>query len=89
MISLEDCMGLCGLSEQEVDAIAEHEHLPEIEATVLAHYLMSHKQSAERIRAMLIDDIRAAAASGDSQHVTELVLALHHFLNTYPCAEKT
>ena len=36
MITLEDCVGLCGLTEEEVLAIAEHEHLPEIAATALA-----------------------------------------------------
>jgi len=30
MITLEDCIGLCGLTEEEVLALAEHEHLPEI-----------------------------------------------------------
>ena len=34
MITLDDCIGLCG--EEEVLAIAEHEHLPEIAATALA-----------------------------------------------------
>jgi hypothetical protein len=33
MISLEDCVGLSGLTEEEVLAIAEHEHIPEIAAT--------------------------------------------------------
>jgi hypothetical protein len=30
MISLEDCIGMCGLDENEVAAISEHEHIPEI-----------------------------------------------------------
>jgi hypothetical protein len=29
MITLEDCIALCGLTEAQVLAIAEHEHLPE------------------------------------------------------------
>ena len=35
MITLEDCIALCGLTEEEVLAIAEHEHLPEIASTAL------------------------------------------------------
>ena len=35
MISLEDCIALCGLTEQEVMAIAEHEHVPEIAAAAI------------------------------------------------------
>ena len=40
MISLEDCVALCGLTEEEVLAIAEHGQLPEIAATALAQYLL-------------------------------------------------
>jgi hypothetical protein len=36
MITLEDCIALCGLTEAQVLAIAEHEHLPEIAASALA-----------------------------------------------------
>jgi hypothetical protein len=36
MITLEDCVALCGLTEEQVLAIAEHEHLPEIDAAALA-----------------------------------------------------
>jgi hypothetical protein len=32
MISLEDCIAMSGLNEQEIMAIAEHEHVPEIAA---------------------------------------------------------
>jgi hypothetical protein len=39
MITLGDCIGFCGLTEEEVLAIAEHEHLPEITAAALAQYL--------------------------------------------------
>ena len=28
MMALEDIIGMCGLTGAEVDAIAEHEHLP-------------------------------------------------------------
>jgi hypothetical protein len=36
MITLEDCIAFCGLTEQEVLAIAEHEHIPEMAASALA-----------------------------------------------------
>jgi hypothetical protein len=47
MISLEDCIGLCGLTEEEVLAIAEHEHMSEIAATALAQYLMSYGHGSD------------------------------------------
>ena len=28
MLTIEDCIGLSGLTEDEIAAVAEHEHLP-------------------------------------------------------------
>jgi hypothetical protein len=85
MITLEDCVGLCGLTEEEVLAIAEHEHLPEIAATSLAAYLLSQQQGSEKVLNMIVDDIRQAPhIRGDKEHVTTLLHVLHHFLKTHP-----
>jgi hypothetical protein len=35
-----DCLELCELSEEEVRAIAEHEHIPEVVALELGDYLI-------------------------------------------------
>ena len=59
MITIEDCIGLSDLREDEILALAEHEHIPEIAATALGAYLLHQKHGAERIRAMIEDDIRA------------------------------
>jgi hypothetical protein len=85
MITLEDCVGLCGLTEEEVLAIAEHEHLPEIAAASLAAYLLSQQQGSEKVLNMIVDDIRQAQhIRGDKEHVTTLLHVLHHFLKTHP-----
>jgi hypothetical protein len=84
MITLEDCIGLCGLTEEEVLAVAEHEHLPEIAATAFAQYLLSHDQGSAVIRDMIVDDIRMAQHGGDKEHVLTLLHVLHHFLLTHP-----
>ena len=84
MITLEDCVALCGLSEVEVLAIAEHEHIPEIAAAAVGAYLLHQEHGAERISDMLRDDIRAALARNDRAHARELFMALRHFLSTHP-----
>ena len=66
MISLEDCVGLCGLTEQEVLAIAEHEHVPEIVATALAQYLLKQEHGIDQIRDMIVHDIRQAQQRQDT-----------------------
>jgi len=83
MISFEDCIGMCGLTEAEIAAIAEHEHMPEIAAATLGQYLLHQQHGPERIRQMLVDDIRAAVGNGNIKHAAELVSALHHLMSTY------
>lgn len=84
MISLHDCIAMCGLTEEEVLAIAEHEHLPEIAAAAMAHYLLEQERGAARIRDMIIDDVRQAQARGDRERVQSLLHVLHHFLRGHP-----
>jgi DNA repair protein RadC len=85
MITLEDCVGLCGLTEEEVLAIAEHEHLPEIAAAAMAQYLLSQEHGSEKVREMIVDDIRQAQRVGrDKEHVVTLLHVLHHFLKEHP-----
>jgi hypothetical protein len=84
MIRLEDCIGLCGLTEEEVLAVAEHEHIPEVAATALAHYLLSRDHGSAAIRDMIVEDIRLAQRSGHKEHVLTLLHVLHHFLLTHP-----
>ncbi len=86
MITLDDCIALCGLSEEEVLAVAEHEHIPEIAATGLAECLLMSKDGQQKIGEMIVDDIRAAQGMGDRAHVARLLHALHHFLRKYPQA---
>jgi len=84
MITIEDCIAMCGLEKQEVLAIAEHEHIPEIAAAALAQYLLSQEHGTEKIRDFLRDDIRAALARSDLKHARELLMALRHFLSAHP-----
>jgi hypothetical protein len=87
MISLEDCVAMCGLDPGEVAAIAEHEHLPEVAASALASYLLHSAGGEEEIRRMIVDDIRVALGEHRTQHATELLMALRHFLDQHPRAQ--
>jgi hypothetical protein len=86
MISLQDCVDLCGLDEDEVAAISEHEHIPEIAAAALASYLLQQPHGGEVIRTMIIDDIHKALEQGRIGHAAELFMALRHFLEQHPDA---
>jgi hypothetical protein len=84
MISLEDCIAICGLEAKEVEAIAEHQHIPEISAAALAHYLLHQAGGTERIREMIVDDIRTAVDAGRAAHAAESSAVLRHFLEHHP-----
>jgi hypothetical protein len=88
VITLEDCIALCGLTEQEVLAIAEHEHVPEIVAAAMARYLLKEPHGGEKIRDMIRDDIRETLKRGDRDHARELFMTLRHFLDVHPAARR-
>jgi hypothetical protein len=84
MITLQDCIALCGLDEDQVAAISEHEHVPEIAAAALANYLLHRPHGSEVIRTMIIEDIHKALDGGRLKHAAELFGALQHFLDKHP-----
>ena len=86
MIALEDITAMCELTAAEIDAIAEHEHIPDLSAAALGAYLLHQAKGAQRIRDMIRDDIRAAIAAGDARHARQLIAALNHFLIDHPQA---
>ena len=79
-ITREDCIGLCDLEEDEVAAMAEHQHLDDIAAVALAQYLLSEPGGAQRIRQMIVDDFRLALQRNNRAHARELLMALRHFV---------
>ena len=89
MLSLEDCLALCELSEEEVLAIAHHEHLPEIAAAELGNYLVHTPEGEMRLKTIIRDDIAEACACGDRQRELALKLMLRNFVLQHPnCDER-
>lgn len=84
MLTIEDCIALSELTEEEIAAIAEHEHLPAIVAAELGNYLVHDAHGCPAIRGMIRDDIAAARRRGDATHALALKLVLKHFIETHP-----
>lgn len=80
MLILEDCLGLSDLSRAEIDAIAEHEHLPELIAAELGNYLVHTASGQRAIKDIIRNDILAAQSRGDFYHSAKLKLVLRHFI---------
>jgi hypothetical protein len=84
VISLEDCLALCGLMKDEVDALAEHEHIPLIAAAALGQHLLNQPNGCMTIRDMIAEDIRWASMRGDGCHAQELTSTLQRFVASHP-----
>jgi S-ribosylhomocysteine lyase LuxS involved in autoinducer biosynthesis len=80
MLTIQDCIALSELTEEEILAIAEHEHIPEMAAIELGNYLVHTPDGERRIKAMIVDDIESARGEGDLRRVITLKLCLKHFL---------
>ena len=84
MLSLEDIIGLCDCTREEIDAIAMHEHVPEAIASEMADYLIHCPDGVTRIRRIIIEDIEIARNKGHDEQVKKLNDVLVHFIATHP-----
>ena len=84
MLTRQDCLALCELSEDEVAAIAEHEHVPEVIAMELGQYLCHTPDGEARIERMIVDDIAHARETGNFARMAKLVGVLRHFIENHP-----
>jgi len=86
-LTFEDCVGLCDLTEAEIQAIAQHEHLPALAALALGNYLVRSADGEQRVKAIIRDDIAAAASSADRARVLALKSLLRDYILKHPCCE--
>jgi len=84
MLTYEDCLEMSGSTQDEVDAIAEHEHLCAIQALAEAAYLLQQPCGCRRLRQILVDDIRKAQLRGNRGHERALRLLLSRVIREHP-----
>lgn len=65
MLSLTDFIGCSNLYECEVEAIAEHEHVPLPVAVVIGEYLLADARGVCLLHQMVAEDIQQALDEGD------------------------
>lgn len=83
MLTLEDCIALSELNEDEIAAISEHEHIPEIVAAEYGNYLLHTAEGVPVLKRLILDDIAAAERRSDLRHALHLRLVLRHFIRTH------
>lgn len=84
MLSYQDCVELSDLTEEEIEAIAQHEHLPEMAALELGSYLVHTAEGVPMIKRIILDDIEEERRRGHEDKALGLKLVLKRFVETYP-----
>ncbi len=84
MLSIEDIIGMCDCSEEEIAAVALHEHVPDAVASVLADYLIHTPDGVPKLRKIIIEDIETAKREGHTEQVNKFNEVLMHFIASHP-----
>lgn len=84
MITLDDIEDMTCLTREEIAALAEHEALPELNASAMGEYLMHLPKGPQQVQQMICEDIRKALHAKDLPHARDLYAVLHHFLDQHP-----
>lgn len=84
MISIKDCIDYSDLTEDEVAAIAEHEHLPYACAAQLACCLAQSQEGTELLRCLLKDAVCDAESCGHREALRQAQVAFEQFQRNHP-----
>lgn len=84
MLTLQECLDFCELTEDEIHTIAEHERLPEIVAAERGSCLLETREGVCLIKRYLVEDIVNAELHHQLGKATRLHQAFDHFNVTHP-----
>lgn len=87
MLSMQDVLDYCDLDRGEIEAIAEHEHVPLAVAAELSEVLLCSPEGVCKLHTMLIENMEHALAHGQYEHVQSLVETYQHLQRTHPLPE--
>lgn len=84
MLTLQDCLDMCDLTPEIIDAIAEHERLPCILAAELGDCLCCSVGGRAVIHRFILDCLADATKRGDSARLQRMKTALEDFHRRHP-----
>lgn len=84
MLAMQDLLDYCDLDAGEIEAIAEHEHVPLVIAAEMSESLLSSPEGVCRLHAMIAENMQRAAKHGRYQHMKELENTYQHLQRTHP-----
>ncbi len=84
MLSLQDVIDYCDLDRGEIEAIAEHEHIPVTVAAELSEVLLCSPEGVCRLHTMIIENMTHALEQGEFERVQDLSETYQHLQRTHP-----
>ncbi|MGE5946733.1 MAG: hypothetical protein ACM35F_08570 [Betaproteobacteria bacterium] len=84
MLSIQDVLHYCDLDRGEIEAVAEHEHLPMTVAAELGESLLGSPEGVFRLHGMIVENMQHALENGQYEHVQDLVRTYEHLQRTHP-----
>jgi hypothetical protein len=86
MLSLRDCIDLSELTDEEVQVVAEHEHIPEIVAAELGSELLHSADGVSMLKAYMLDCLEHARRTGNFDRADSLYALYRRFDALHPAS---
>ena len=84
MLSMQDVLDYCDLDRGEIEAIAEHEHIPMTIAAEMSEVLLCTPEGVYQLHAMIIENMQHALEGGHNEKVLDLMHTYEHLQRTHP-----
>ena len=84
MLSINDLLDYSELDQTEIEAIAEHEHIPLPVAIELGDHLLHTVEGVRKLHTMVIDNMQHAVEHGNYEHANGLAATYLHLQRTHP-----
>jgi len=85
MLTLEDCIELCGLTHEEIRYLVDHEHISELRVAELAErYVVVDDAGVPHLRRVIIDDIQALKDRNRTREADALERFIRDFVLSHP-----
>lgn len=84
MITLDDIEDMTCLTRDQITAVADHEHLAELSAALMAEYLMQQHNGPQAVQQMICEDIQAALHESEIDRARALFGTLRQFVLDHP-----
>lgn len=85
MLTLEDCIELCGLTHEEIRYLVEHEHISDFRAAELAEkYVITDDAGIPHLRRSIAEDIESLKRRNRIRDARALEVFIRDFVLSHP-----